>query len=113
MEIVHFARKRYFCETSYFALWKGGRFLWSCSPSPAAWGPFFSVEKPAISSGCICPGDPTPRIAEHETPVLSEARRQLLGIWRAAAQPFPSPWPRMEARPFSGKSGVPWRQSLW
>lgn len=43
-----------FCETSYFALWKGGRFLWSCSPSPAAWGPFFSVEKPAISSGCIC-----------------------------------------------------------
>lgn len=72
---------------------------------PSRLGTFFLGGEAGHIIRLYLPGDPTPRIAEHETPVLSEARRQLLEYLAAATQPFPSPWPRREARPFSGRSG--------
>ena len=45
---------------------------------PSRLGTFFLGGEAGHIIRLYLPGDPTPRIAEHETPVLSEARRQLL-----------------------------------
>ena len=43
---------------------------------PSRLGTFFLGGEAGHIIRLYLPGDPTPRIAEHETPVLSEARRQ-------------------------------------
>lgn len=94
-----------FCETSYFALWKGGRFLWSCSPIPSRLGTFFLGGEAGHIIRLYLPGDPTPRIAEHETPVLSEARRQLLEYLAGRRTAF--------SLPLAPEGGTPFQRQVW
>ena len=51
------------------------------------------------------PGDPTPRIAEHETPVLSEARRQLLEYLAGRHTAF--------SLSLAPEGGTPFQRQVW
>ena len=66
---------------------------------PSRLGTFFLGGEAGHIIRLYLPGDPTPRIAEHETPVLSEARRQLLEYLAGRRTAFSFPL-ALEAIPF-------------
>ena len=72
---------------------------------PSRLGTFFLGGEAGHIIRLYLPGDPTPRIAEHETPVLSEARRQLLEYLAGRRTAF--------SLPLAQDGGTPFQRQVW
>ena len=72
---------------------------------PSRLGTFFLGGEAGHIIRLYLPGDPTPRIAEHETPVLSEARRQLLEYLAGRRTAF--------SFPLAPDGGTPFQRQVW
>ena len=69
----------------------------------------------ACVTGLALPNAPVPRIAEHETPVLAEARRQVLEYLAGARRSFDLPLdPRgtsFQRRVWAALTAIPWGET--